>query len=478
MDNERYKKMRATINNRQAADERRRAELQGMATQPAQPVQRAQSIKAPSEQDGVQQAAQAPKAQQTAAPQNTGPAFQTYEQQSAAAPQATPAAPQGQTAPGAGSGYVSPYQQQIDDLYQQITGRKPFSYDIDEDAMWQSLKDDYQRMGKKAMRDTMGRAAGLTGGYGSSYSQAAGQAAYDEYLTQLSERAPELYDRALSLYQKEGADMLDRLGVLMQRDSDEYNRYRQERAYADERADLDYQRQQQEREYNDSRADKEYQRQQEERSYIMSLIQYGYNPTDEDLAAAGMSREEAEQIAAVWRAGNPDMAYRLGLISADDYYRMTGQYPAGYTPPESQTPVYTGTGSGYNGSSNGQGLSDEEFKRLMSGVGSSRSDAEKDATIKRLKDSGVYDKLSPEQQKQLEGIKGPSSGTNGSGGQGYNYGSGIPAQQFFSIESAISKAGSPEAAQQLFNEISDSTFSNMSQEQINRLSAALRKAGA
>lgn len=347
MDNERYKRIRETINNRQAADGRQRAELQGAAAQPSQP------IKAPSEQISIQPVRPQAQTQQArvpqAEPQSTGPAYQTYEQTGAAAqptqPIPAPSEQQGQPAHDAG-GYTSPYQQQIDDLYQQITGRKPFNYNIDQDAMWQSLKADYQRMGKKAMQDTMGRAAGLTGGYGSSYGQAAGQAAYDEYLTQLSERAPELYDRALKRYQAEGDAMRDNLGILLQRDSDDYNRFRTERAYADERADLDYQRQQKEREYNDSRADKEYQRQQEERNYIMSLIQYGYNPTDEDLAAAGMSREEADQIAAVWRAGNPDMAYRLGLISADDYYRMTGQYPAGYTPPVSETPADTGAGGG------------------------------------------------------------------------------------------------------------------------------------
>lgn len=470
MDNERYKRFRETINNRQAADTSQLAELQGVTAQAAQPV------KAPSEQISAQQVRPQGKPQQ-AEPQSTGPAFRTYEQQGAAAPQSTPAAWQRQTAPNAGPGYTSPYQQQINDLYQQITGRQPFSYDIDEDAMWQSLKDDYQRMGKQAMRDTMGRAAGLTGGYGSSYGQAAGQAAYDEYLTQLSERAPDLYDRALSLYQKEGADMLDRLGVLMQRDSDEYNRYRQERAYADERADLDYQRQQQEREYNDSRADKEYQRKQEERSYIMSLIQYGYNPTDEDLTAAGMSREEAEQMAAVWRAGNPDMAYRLGLISADDYYGMTGQYPAGYTPTEIGGSGSGGSGSsaGGLGSSSGAQMSEDEFKRLMQGVGTARSEEEMAATIQRLRNSGVLDKLSDDQKATLNKV------ANAKGGNGQNstqYGPGIPAQQFYSIESAISNSGSPEAAMQQFNRITDGTFANMSQEQIDRLSAAMRKAGA
>ncbi len=475
MDEKRYKRIQEKINNTGAADARERAELQSIAARPVQVEQPAQPVRpAQPRQAASVQSAQGPQADEQ---QNSGRAYQTYEETGEAAPQNAPS-PQPQETPNAGGGYVSPYSQQINDLYQQITGRQPFSYNIDEDAMWQSLKADYQQMGKKAMRDTMGRAAGLTGGYGSSYGQAAGQAAYDEYLTQLSERAPELYDRALNRYQQEGNDMLDRLGMLMERDANDYNRYASERAYADERADLEYQRQQREKEYADSRADVEYQRQQKERDYIIGLIQYGYNPTDEDLAGAGMTREEADKLAAYWQAGNPDMAYRLGLISADEYYRMTGEYPAGYTP-EITTPVYYGTGSGGNDGNGdgGQGLSDEEFKRLMQGVGTSRSDAERAATIQRLKESGVYDKLSPEQQNLLNRVKGSAAGTRGSGGQGYTYGSGIPAQQFYSIESAIANAGSPAAAMSQFDKITDSTFNNMSKAQLDRLSAAMRKAG-
>lgn len=36
---------------------------------------------------------------------------------------------------------------------------------------------------------------------------------------------------------------------------------------------------------------------------------------------------------AMWQAQNPDLAWRTGAITAEDYHRMTGQWPAGYTPP-------------------------------------------------------------------------------------------------------------------------------------------------
>jgi hypothetical protein len=166
----------------------------------------------------------------------------------------------------------------------------------------------------------------------------------------------------------------------------------------------------------------------------------------------------------------------MGLIGAEDYYRMTGQYPAGYTPTE-----IGGSGSGGSGSSagglgsSGAQMSEDEFKRLMQGVGTARTEEEMAATIQRLRNSGVLDKLSDDQKATLNKV------ANAKGGNGQNrtqYGPGIPAQQFYSIESAISNSGSPEAAMQQFNRITDGTFANMSREQIDRLSAAMRKAGA
>jgi len=74
--------------------------------------------------------------------------------------------------------YAGTFDQQVKELYDQVMGQKPFAYDLNGDALWQQYKDQYTTQGKMAMMDTMGQAAALTGGYGSSYSQAAGQQAY------------------------------------------------------------------------------------------------------------------------------------------------------------------------------------------------------------------------------------------------------------------------------------------------------------
>ena len=128
-----------------------------------------------------------------------------------------------QERPGA---YESPYGAQMSALLEQINGREPFSYNLNEDMLYQQYRDQYQNLGRQAMQDTMGQAAGLTGGYGSSYSQRAGQQAYQGYLQQLNDKVPELYDRALDRYRAEGNDLYQRYGLLADAENDAYGRYR------------------------------------------------------------------------------------------------------------------------------------------------------------------------------------------------------------------------------------------------------------
>lgn len=181
--------------------------------------------------------------------------------------------------------YAGGYDDQINELYAKITGRGDFEYKLDEDALWQQLKDDYTRMGRQAMQDTMGRAAALTGGYGSSYGQMAGQSAYDQYLTQLMDVAPELAEAAYQRYQDEGTELRKDLDYLLSRDADAYSRYND-----------DYTRYLKERDYLTDRADKLYGRQEGNRAYLDALMQMGYDPTDEEIANAGMTPEQYQAI--------------------------------------------------------------------------------------------------------------------------------------------------------------------------------------
>lgn len=122
--------------------------------------------------------------------------------------------------------YVSPYDTFIQDAYQKLMNRGDFSYDLNGDALYQQYKDMYMSQGKLAMQDTMGQAAGLTGGYGSSYAQAVGQQQYNAYLQQLNDKVPEFYDRAYQRYRDQGTDLYNQLNMSQQLDESAYGRYR------------------------------------------------------------------------------------------------------------------------------------------------------------------------------------------------------------------------------------------------------------
>lgn len=125
--------------------------------------------------------------------------------------------------PGA---YQSTWQKQMNDLMDRILNREKFSYDLNGDALYQQYKNMYQLNGQKAMMDTMGQAQSMTGGYGNSYAQGVGQQAYQGYLQQLNDRVPELYQLALSQYNRQGEDMLNQYGLMADRENQDYGRYR------------------------------------------------------------------------------------------------------------------------------------------------------------------------------------------------------------------------------------------------------------
>lgn len=193
--------------------------------------------------------------------------------------------------------YAGTFEGQLQDIYNKIANREPFQYDVNADPLYQTYKDQYIQGGKLAMKDTMGQAAALTGGYGSTYGQQVGQQAYDAYLKDLGAVIPELYGMAYDMYRDKGDDLLTQYGLLGDMRDTEYNRYR------DSLSDWNYQqeleREREETEYN-RRINEEnttYSRQQQAYANLVALIKAsGYTPTDAELAAAGLSREAATSL--------------------------------------------------------------------------------------------------------------------------------------------------------------------------------------
>ena len=103
----------------------------------------------------------------------------------------------------------------IQSMIDYIMNRNSFEYDFSQDPMYQMYADQYQRKGKLAMLDTMAQAAALTGGYGNTYAQQAGQQAYQRYMEDMMANiVPSLRTQAYQVYQDELAGLRDDLGML------------------------------------------------------------------------------------------------------------------------------------------------------------------------------------------------------------------------------------------------------------------------
>ena len=209
---------------------------------------------------------------------------------------------------------VKQYRQQLEQLQQQKPGdyqsvwqaaqqkaandvmnRKKFQYNMSSDPLYQQYKQQYQRQGKLAMQDTMGQAAAMNGGYGSSYAQMAGQQAYNSQLQQMNDKVPELYQLALSKYQMDGQAAMDRFNLASSLESQDYSRYQDqlskwmaERDYATGRYDTE-----RNTDYNlwSDTDQREYSRYQDQQKLAAAQVDYllsiGVEPNAELLAMAG-----------------------------------------------------------------------------------------------------------------------------------------------------------------------------------------------
>ena len=190
-------------------------------------------------------------------------------------------------------GYVNPYEGQIMELYKGISERKPFRYDVNEDVMYQNLRDQYIAGGQMAMMDTMGQAAQLTGGYGNSYAQGVGQQAYQGYLRGLNDQVPDLYNMALQNYIQTGDAMLQQYGMLQDMAADDYGKYQDNMALV--------------------------------QPQVLEMLERGIRPSDEMIAASGLSKE---YIDALYPEKTPGSGAYKKPLTAEEIYEAAKEYDA------------------------------------------------------------------------------------------------------------------------------------------------------
>lgn len=278
--------------------------LQQPRTQTLQTVQK-QTVSAP-------QKTAAPAAQ----PAQTQAAPKVMEQHSSAPAQTQTQAP-AQTAPSAADqaqqllsqqpgAYQSKWGSSIDDVLAQLMNPQEFSYDPNTDPLYLMLRDQAAQNGRLAMEDTMGQAAQLTGGYGNSHAQMLGQQAYSGYLDNVNAMIPDLKQAARDEYDAQNDALLQKLSLMMDQENQDYGRYLDEIERQRYESELAYSREQDA--LANERYDREWAYQQEQDSYsrqqdaydrlLEMIVSTGYQPTAEELAAAGMTEAQAK----AWRS--------------------------------------------------------------------------------------------------------------------------------------------------------------------------------
>ena len=231
--------------------------------------------------------------------------------------------------------FSSSYDGEIGRLFEKIVQRPAFQYDPEGDPLFNSYRDRTVREGRLAMRDTIGQAAHLTGGYGSSYGQAVGQQQYDAYLQKLGDAMPELYGAALKKWQAEGEQLSSQFGAASALAERDYGRARDKAAMASQIEQKGYDR-----------------RQTAYKNLVEIISKSGYAPNSAELSAAGMSQAQADAL-------------------RQEYLRVNGLLPsAGGGGGGGGIDYYWGGGSGSGGSSKSTGASAEQTKLAANAKGS------------------------------------------------------------------------------------------------------------
>ena len=163
-------------------------------------------------------------------------------------------------------GYNSKHADALDGILAQIQNPQEFKFSFNGDALWNNYKDMYTQLGRQASMDAIGQASALTGGYGNSYAQQAGQQGYQQYLLGLGDKAMDVYDRAYTRHRDAMGDLKDRYSIISDAEQQDYARYND-----------DYQKWLTERDFAAQQAqnadEQEYNRFADERAYWQNLAE-------------------------------------------------------------------------------------------------------------------------------------------------------------------------------------------------------------
>lgn len=130
--------------------------------------------------------------------------------------------------------YKSKYGDRIESVLSQLENMGPFSYDAMSDPNYQAFAKSYGIMGDRAMADTLGEVAAMTGGMPSSYAVTAASQAKQQWDQRLTDMIPELYNAAYARYMNDYQMMADELGRLRSLENENRAQWESDRAYGNQ----------------------------------------------------------------------------------------------------------------------------------------------------------------------------------------------------------------------------------------------------
>lgn len=211
--------------------------------------------------------------------------------------------------------FKNPYQGQIDDTLGKITDRDPFSYNAEDDPVYQQYRKTYLREGQRANEDTLGNYATMTGGMPSTAAVNAASQAQDYYNAQMADKIPALYQLAYQMYADEGNNLLNQLSAMRGLGQDALSEWDANLGLAQEQlgalrtaSDTDYNRA-----YNkwgadyqvgrDTVSDQQWQsqfnlaNQQRTQDFSMQLAGLGVRPSEATAKQTGLNHEDWYKLA-------------------------------------------------------------------------------------------------------------------------------------------------------------------------------------
>ena len=126
--------------------------------------------------------------------------------------------------------YRSAYSQRLSEGIRNLNNARNavqnFKYDPLSDANYQAMAKVYQARGNQAAQDTLGDAASLNGGFGTSYAVSAAQQARNQYNQELASMIPEYSQQAYNRLTTNYGMLQDTYNLWKDLDTEAYGRYR------------------------------------------------------------------------------------------------------------------------------------------------------------------------------------------------------------------------------------------------------------